>query len=38
MGSSDPYTVSSIIVDNQDNKWVGPGGGVVVFNENGIRD
>ena len=38
MGSSDPYTVSSIIVDNQDNKWLGTGGGVVVFNENGIRD
>jgi len=38
MESSDPYTVSSIIVDDLDNKWLGTGGGVVVFNESGIRE
>jgi len=38
LGTSSPYTVSSIIIDDQNNKWLGTGGGVVVYNENGIKE
>ena len=37
MESDNPYTVSSIMIDEKNNKWLGTGGGVVVFNESGIK-
>jgi len=37
MESEDPYTVSSIMIDSKNNKWLGTGGGVVVYNESGIK-
>jgi len=37
MDSDDPYTVSCIMIDKKNNKWLGTGGGVVVYNETGVK-
>lgn len=37
MNSGQPYTVSSIVIDGKNNKWLATGGGLAVYNENGIK-
>ena len=37
MNSGQPYTVSCIAIDKKGNKWLGTGGGLAVFNENGVK-
>lgn len=37
MNSGKPYTVSALSFDRKGNLWIGTGGGVAVYNEDGIK-